>query len=1193
MGQVGFAAGFAQNTTYGTVEVIVPWPAGGFALYWFDRGAGRWSGPWPCVPPSAGVVDSVSWHEGDYQSQDGEHNNFELVTVESGRTVHWFRDNGPPNRWTRARVGLGGDLADAASATLTRTRWAPVDGDSSPRHNLLLVTAPRTGGGMYQQHQLMTLHSTVYDWTGGPFEEIVRLYAVSADTEPVTGPFDGVGWVLGTVGTHETDFEDNYRGREMYVAVRGDGTLRAFEANQYPQDIGRGVRGRPAIIQSDRGRSDPWMGFGRHGNYELFAPSRTGGIRHFWRPNPGYAHEDNDWAEAGTVGTGFYDEVSVVQLRDEDKPEGDSSAPLWLFARCDGQPWVDLFQQRHIGDGFRWEQLPTLGDPARPQVRLTVEEDFVVVSPLKRGEVRRIRYTCFAGSPIIWLSSEPGVWVSYTGEALRAQMRASTVRTRGEAAAEEGLDTFERTGHLDTPLLTAGTVVRVWGTTDPSADPRVTPPPRAELAYVIATGRPGNLVDEGGVHAFPESDRVRVEVTNDARPVCLIAEIGEGAPAEHRPYGHTYHAFDTCAGRLVLGELRQAWQEDLVQAPGHELRPGATYTVIVRVMDTRGYWSETVAPVTLRQRRVDVTVDRVEIVASGDSGAADGWFSAEVYSGLVRQGVVERVRRWQFGDEDNWAELEAGDVFGTGGSLHAAGPPWTATIGPGPAAVRPFGVRLEIFDEDGLFEPDEHASGAWETEDDRPVVDAPFTVRTDREPSYATASASGRYTIAYVSPPGQPDRLDWRAARVDTSADLPAGADYDGDGVPDRGVWRPWPGAWVIEPSSGGLRVYDLGGPGDLPVPGPYAATPGAEPAVWRSGVLRTLAEPAGTPLADLTPHRVGVLAASLAALVAALRAEGRDASAAEAELALVEGAAYAAAALWLTRAQAAHPSDIPAQLAAAGNAWDVASRLAASPAVTPERLRILVAQLDLLARLLAFGSTDSSAGVRAATLARELYARIGGHELEIARSWSNQALTHHEVAFHPAQPHPQEELAAQREAAGHAADAYAVALRGPLDAAQRLAVARELDRVARLRVFGSADSAPMAPILQVGRAIYADLPGDHRADLGASYTSEALTHHEIAFHPQQQHAAEELAAQRAAARQAAERYFDLLPAALDTLPDGDVRAIAGNLRQLTGLLAFGLDDADTGPAASWARAAVGRAADLAAVLDGHLTPAG
>ncbi|MET7425532.1 hypothetical protein [Dactylosporangium sp. NPDC005555] len=1179
MGQVGFAAGFAQHTTYGTVEVIVPWPDGGFALYFFDRSAGRWSGPWPCVPASVGVVDSVSWHEGDYQSQDGEHNNFELVTVEDGRTVHWFRDNGPPNRWTRARVGLGGDLADAAGATLTRTNWEPRDGDSAPHHNLLLVAATRKGGGMYQQRQLMTLHSEVYDWSGAPFEEIVQLYATSTRTEPVTGPFDGAGWVLGTVGSAETDFEDNYRGREMYVAVRGDGTLRSFEAGRYPLNIGSGVRGRPAIIQSDRGRSDPVLGFGRHGNYEVFAPSRTGGIRHFWRPNPGYADENNDWvAVEGTIGTGFYDEVSVVQLRDEDTPDGDSTAPLWLFARCDGQSWVDLFQQRHIGDGFVWERLPTLGDPGRrPQVRLTVEEDFVVVNPLKRGEVRRIAYTCFEGSPVIWVQQDGGGWVSSRGDALRDRMRASTVRTDGEAAAEEGLDTFERKGHLDTPSMTAGTVVRIWGTTDPSADPNVTPPPRDAVACVIATGRPGNLAE---VHAFPEADRVRVEVTHDAGPVCLIAEIGEGEPAEHRPYGHAYHAFDRPAGRFVCGELRQSWQEDLVRAPGHELRPGASYTVVVRVMDTRGYWSETVAPVTLRQRRVDVTVDRVDIVASGDSGSADGWFSAEVYTGLVRQGVVERVRRWQFGDEDNWAELEAGDVFGTGGSLHAAGPPWTATIGPGPTAVRPFGVRLEIFDEDGLFEPDEHASGAWETEDDRPVVDAPFTVRTDREPSYATAEARGRYTIAYVSPPGQPDRLDWRSMRVDTSPDLPAGADYNGDGTIDPGVWRPWPGAWVIELSTGGPRRYELGEPGDLPVPGDYSATGSAEPAVWRpgAGTLRTLTGPASAP-ADLPPHRLGVLAVSLAALVQALRAEGRDAEAdaVAVELARVEGPAYATAAMWLQRSVAAHPADIPAQLTAAHNAWDIVARLTASPAVTADQLRVLVAQLDLLARFLAFGSTDPSDGVRAATLARTVYAGLGGHELEIARSWNNQALTHHEVAFHPAQPDAQAQLAAQRDAAGHAAEAYAVVLRGPLDDTRRLAVARELDRVARLRVFGSADFAPFTPIARTARDLFR---AEDWADLATSYVSEAVTHHEMAFHPRQQDAAAEFAAQRAAAKEAAELYFD-------HLPGGDPQAAAGNLRQLVGLLTTGLDDADTSPAAETAREYARRAAELAASLTG------
>jgi hypothetical protein len=58
------------------------------------------------------------------------------------------------------------------------------------------------------------------------------------------------------------------------------------------------------------------------------------------------------------------------------------------------------------------------------------------------------------GSPVLWLRQVPGDagWVAVTGDALRARVREANIRTGGSAAADDGLDVFEHTGHLDTSV---------------------------------------------------------------------------------------------------------------------------------------------------------------------------------------------------------------------------------------------------------------------------------------------------------------------------------------------------------------------------------------------------------------------------------------------------------------------------------------------------------------------------------------------------------------------------------------------------------------------------------------------------------------------------------------------------------------------------------------------------------------------
>jgi hypothetical protein len=1211
VGQVGFGGGFAQQTTFGpgNVEVFFPWPDGGFAQYWWDRATGVWHGPVVCVGVEHGHFSSVSWYEGDYQSHDGENNNFELVAVGRDRIAHYYRENTPPLRWTRGYVEPRTDSNRPTRVVAGRTHR---NGGSST-HEDLEIYCSMSEDGIYR----LWREAFTGSWDGHLHQEFIHGHSTGIpdfyEMRTITGVFTGVGWARGTVHTPDSDFEDSYNGEHIVVAVGADGTFTAFDEEQRRQHIGDGVRGQPCVIQTDRGRRDPLYGPDEHGHYEAFAPAKAGGIAHFWRANPGdQADEPAPWHAAGVVGSDLYDEVSAIQLRDEDTADSDETAPLWLFARVDGQTWVDLYQQRHLGDGnFRWEQLPTIGNPRRTDVVVTVPRDFAVLNPLESGEVFTIDYVCYRGSPTVWTqvrdraTTEAAPWTPLRDSGLRAEVDASHRRRFGRPSPD--IDHYQRYGTIDTPLLAAGAVVRVWATTDPTADPNRPGTDLTGERAIVTTIRPAHVVSRQPVSATPGTDRVTVSLVADADPVCVIAEIGTGAPRPHRPYGREYHAFDLPIGRIVDCQFRPEWTFELTRngrAPADGvLVPGGTYTVIVRAMTNAGDWTEVVAPVTLRQRQVDIAVDRVEIVASGDSGAAEGWFAAEIHSGRWVDGTAARVRRWQFGDDDNWAELEDGDVFGTGGSVHPTGPPWHGSIGPDPVAVRPFGVRLEVFDKDGVFEPDEQASGEWDTDDDRPVTDVPFEVRTGRTPPYVTAKANGRYSIRYVAPVGQPDPLLWQPLPAVLGPDLPVGRDYDGDGELDPAVWRSATGTWLIATSPDGPpRTERLGEPGDLPVPGDYG-TAAVVPAVLRPGdrTLHVLVhdEPTSHYWDSIPPRWLPTTVDSLATLITDLAAAGDTVTADTATRwrSEVEAHAYDIAAMWRDRSVAAHPVDVPTQVAAARHALDVYLGFARLPSTPQSRLAIVARELDLLARLIVFGTPDSAPGTEVFEAARAVHARLTDrdHRVDIATSWTSQAITHHETAFHPQQANPADELTRQRAAAAQAATILFPLVDGlddpasaPLAPELLLTVAQDLDALARYLVFGSDDSTAGVAAATRARTVYRALsPTDHWHAIANSFTNEALTHHEIGVHlldPAKQHA--ELTAQRAAARHAVTTYQNAATSAHEW-PPAEKHAVVAALRRLAapeGLLLFGLRDDD--PDLSTSHTAAQQARRLADSLD-------
>ena len=380
MGQIGYSSGFAFQSSFGTWqnrELFIPWPSGGIAHFWYDS---KWNGP--AIIGSDKVTSLAVWESHHQSVSNGDHGNFELMAVVGNKLVHWWRENGDGFQWHRGvELPLVTSADSSRKASVTFGHTPLFDPKKYPVKFYAIVTEPEQGLRVFSRNP------ETLQWNNG--ERMTQLPANATEMgsleEPITGHYTGLGWALGTVGDTNTEFEHMTIGRAAFVATREDGTLICHDdENQMyiagsqglpnatinftrrwhkGQVVGAGAKGRPCILQTDRGYRGAilfivaWFSPPRHGNYELFAPAVDGGVLHFWRDNN---EGDKFWRSAGKIGHEHYDEVSAFQ--DVNETEGDETARIHLFAWRRGEKWVHHFEQLHRADGFHWRGPFTIGE---------------------------------------------------------------------------------------------------------------------------------------------------------------------------------------------------------------------------------------------------------------------------------------------------------------------------------------------------------------------------------------------------------------------------------------------------------------------------------------------------------------------------------------------------------------------------------------------------------------------------------------------------------------------------------------------------------------------------------------------------------------------------------------------------------------------------------------------------------------
>jgi hypothetical protein len=246
----GTNAGFMIQSNFGVrgnLEAVVPRPAGGLAHFWRndDQSGFPWSGATPFDAAGGAIATVPSL----IQSNFGVPGNLEVVARRGDRLVHYWRESGPPWRWS-GPIPFGAPGASGNPAL--------IQGIFGGRGNFEVVT-PLASGGL--AHYWRNNDQPGLPWNGP------TNFAQSA------GRIDAVALIQSTFGDP---------GNLEVVARIGDRLAHFWRDSGPPWTwhgpifFFRGAEGIPGLVQSH---------FGTRGNFEVVTPRAGRGAVHLWRNN--------------------------------------------------------------------------------------------------------------------------------------------------------------------------------------------------------------------------------------------------------------------------------------------------------------------------------------------------------------------------------------------------------------------------------------------------------------------------------------------------------------------------------------------------------------------------------------------------------------------------------------------------------------------------------------------------------------------------------------------------------------------------------------------------------------------------------------------------------------------------------------------------------------------------------------------
>ncbi|WP_131767727.1 hypothetical protein [Candidatus Protofrankia californiensis] len=282
----------------GNFEMVVPSAFAGITHLWRDNDAAGF--PWrepTQVAQASGRIDALTM----IQSRLSTSGALEVIARIGESLVFLWRDGGPTLRW-QSSVHITDGVAGTPSLIHSRLG----------RRGTFEVLVPAADIG------LLSL-SRNNDVAGFPWSQPVLVAAN-------LGHVDAVTLIQGNLGATNLEAVALAGGRLVHLYRAQDGLWRTSTV------FAEGVTGNPVLVQS---------GFGRVGNFEVVAPSATGGLVHLWRNNDASGFP---WSGPTAFATelGHVDAVTMIQ--------SSFGRHLEIVARVGDR----LYAMARTSDTFQW-----------------------------------------------------------------------------------------------------------------------------------------------------------------------------------------------------------------------------------------------------------------------------------------------------------------------------------------------------------------------------------------------------------------------------------------------------------------------------------------------------------------------------------------------------------------------------------------------------------------------------------------------------------------------------------------------------------------------------------------------------------------------------------------------------------------------------------------------------------------------